>query len=297
MKIAYVWSRLRWHLYRTPYAKVLKAIRRWAISDQLRRRRKLLRDLPQNPVIDNYAAVLNADGYCIVSDLVDAKLVSSFSVAGQAKLDRANKANVQQQANPKNFWIRLLDEDMRSGQLPLDNPFVAIALQPELVSVVAAAMGEVPRLDSVLLTLSRYTNKPLSYSQLWHRDHDDTKVIKLFFYLTNVTSFDDGPFTFIPGPDSDKIGFRLKSHLPDSEISRWIPKSAVKTICAPRLTAFMVNTSRCLHMGSRVASGHERLLYTATYFSSPRLYPEPTSQFILRGDEAPLMRALLTADR
>jgi len=65
---------------------------------------------------------------------------------------------------------------------------------------------------------------------------------------------------------------------------------------APRLTEFMVNTSRCLHMGGRVAPGQERLLYTTTCFSLPRFYPEPTSRFILRGDETPLMRALLTAD-
>jgi hypothetical protein len=227
---------------------------------------------------------------------VDTRLLSSLSEAGRAKLERASADTFQQQANPKDFWVRLLDEDMQFGQLPLDNPFVAVALQPELVSVVAASMGEVPRLDYVLLTLSRHSSKQLSYSQLWHRDFDDTKVIKLFFYLTDVASPNDGPFTFIPGPDSDKMGFRLKSHLHDDQIFRWIPKSAVKAICAPRLTAFMVNTSRCLHMGSRVAHGHERLLYTATYFSVPRLYPEPTSRFILRGDETPLIRALLTPE-
>lgn len=290
------WSRIRWHLYRTPLAKVIKSIRRWKIAGQLRHRRTLLLEIPRNPVIDNCAAALSSDGFCFVSELVDAKLLSSLSVASQAKLERANEGNLQKQANSKDFWVRLLDEDMQSGQLPLENPFVAIALQPELVSVVAAAMGEVPRLDYVLLTLSRNTDKQLSYSQLWHRDHDDTKVIKLFIYLTDVTSPDDGPFTFIPGPDSDKMGFRFKSHLSDYQIGRWIPKSAVTTMYAPRLSAFMVKTSRCLHMGSRVAPGHERLLYTATYFSAPRLYPEPTSRFILRGDETPLMRALLTAD-
>jgi hypothetical protein len=114
--------------------------------------------------------------------------------------------------------------------------------------------------------------------------------------LKRLLEPDDGPFTFLPGPDSDKVGFRLKSHLSDDQIGRWIPKSAVTTMYAPRLPAFMVNTSRCLHMGGRVAPGHERLLYTATYFSVPRLYPEPTSRFIFRGDETPLMRAILTAD-
>lgn len=297
MPSAITWSRVRWHLYRTPIARVVKATRRMVDSQQLRRRRALLSDLPRSALIDNCAAALESDGHCTVSELVAPTLLASLSAAAQAKLQRAHDVNVREQAHAKDFWVRLLDEDMQSGRLPLDNPFVAIALQPELVSVVATAMGEVPRLDYVLLTLSRSTNKQLSYSQLWHRDHDDTKVIKLFFYLTDVDSPNDGPFTFIAGPDSDRLGFRLKSHLSDEQIARWIPNPAVTAIYAPRLSAFMVNTSRCLHMGSRVSPGHERLLYTATYFSSPRLYPEPPPRFLLSGDETPLVRALLTVDR
>jgi len=42
---------------------------------------------------------------------------------------------------------------------------------------------------------------------------------------------------------------------------------------APRLTSFMVDTAKCLHMGSRMAPGHGRLLYTATFFAFPRMYP------------------------
>lgn len=297
MSSAVTWSRIRWHLYRSPIVRVVKATRRMASAADLNRRRALLSDLPRSASIENCAAALESDGHCRVSELVDPALLASLSEASQVKLRRAHEVTLRQQANAKDFWVRLLDEDMQQGRLSIDNPFVAIALQPELVSVVAAAMGEVPRLDYVLLTLSRSTNKQLSYSQLWHRDHDDTKVIKLFFYLTDVASPDDGPFTFIPGPDSDRLGFRLKSHLTDEQISRWIPKSAVTALYAPRLSAFMVNTSRCLHMGSRVSPGHERLLYTATYFSAPRLYPEPPPRFLLRGDETPLLRSLLTSDR
>ena len=42
---------------------------------------------------------------------------------------------------------------------------------------------------------------------------------------------------------------------------------------APRLTSFMVDTAKCRHMGSRMAPGHGRLLYTATFFAFPRIYP------------------------
>ena len=67
----------------------------------------------------------------------------------------------------------------------------------------SAEPTEEPQLSDVLLTLSQPTeNKPLSYSQLWHLDHDDKRVCKLFIYLTDVRDTKDGPLTFIPAPSS-----------------------------------------------------------------------------------------------
>lgn len=155
--------------------------------------------------------------------------------------------------------------------------------------------GEVPLLDYVLLTLSHSNYQDLSYSQLWHRDHDDVRTIKLFVYLTDVQSESDGPFTFLPGPVSDRFGFSLRSHRRDDEILPKVRAGEVRTVIAPRLTTFMVETSRCLHMGSRTAPGHSRLLYTATYITVPRLFPEPPPRFRLSGLETELERCVLSA--
>lgn len=76
---------------------------------------------------------------------------------------------------------------------------------------------------------------------------------------------------------------------------RTIPLDSAQAIRAPRLSAFMVDTARCLHMGSRVAPGHERLLYTATYISIPRLYPEPPPCFQLTGGESQLLTSVLSS--
>jgi hypothetical protein len=179
--------------------------------------------------------------------------------------------------------------------LPTDNPFVAFALQPAVISVLARIFGELPLLDDVLLTLSRPNGKALAFSQLWHRDYDDTRTVKIFIYLTDVVSKEDGPFTFVDGPLSDLLGSSLRSRRDDKEISRRIPTEAVREMVAPRLSVFMVDTSRCLHMGSRVAPGHVRLLYTASYISVPRLYPEPPLRFRLVGNESQIVRWLLVA--
>ena len=108
----------------------------------------------------------------------------------------------------------------------------------------------------------------MSYSQLWHLDHDDKRVCKLFIYLTDVRDTADGPLTFIPAPKSRPFRNTLKSHMSDDKVFsiRWTG-TAVKEMVAPRLSSFIVNTARCLHMGSRILSDRTRLLYTATYFN------------------------------
>ena len=65
----------------------------------------------------------------------------------------------------------------------------------------------------------------------------------------------------------------------DDKVFSRVDRSAVKEMVAPRLSSFIVNTARCLHMGSRILSDRTRLLYTATYIQPPRIYPEPPARF------------------
>lgn len=289
------WQRIRWHLNRTPLSSIVKALRRLPLRGEIKRRRALLAELPSSPGLSQRSMELRERGYTIVTDVIDPLRMAALATAGEAKLALAHSVDVRQNSQHKDFWVRLLDEDMQDGTLPIDNPFVDLALQPELLSIAGHAFGELPRLDYVLLTLSKSTGTDLSYSQLWHRDYDDTRVIKLFVYLTDVKDIDDGPFTFIPGPQSDRLGFKLRSHQTDAEIATRIPREVITEIKGPRLSAFMVDTRRCLHMGSRLSPGHQRLLYTATFISVPRLYPEPPPRFRLNGKEGPVLTSLLSS--
>src|SRR6185295_7871405 len=119
-----------------------------------------------------------------------------------------------------------------------------------LVALLTAYLGELPRLMDVLLTYSTPSKDALSYSQLWHRDFDDVRTLKVFVYITDVMQHEDGPFTFLPGPASDSVGFTLRSHLSDEQFFQRASRDATKEIRAPRLSAFICETSRCFHMGS-----------------------------------------------
>lgn len=285
--------RYLWHFNRLPTGKVLKAALRLLHWREVRERRALARALPADAELDVLAAALNRDGYVFISDVVDPQLLADLSKASEIKMKRLDAAAKRQSLTHKSFWTRLLDEDMTDGKLPTDNPFVRYALQPAIIGIVARALGEIPRLDYVLLTNSHSTNQPWSYSQLWHYDHDDPHVVKTFIYLTDVHDGQDGPFTFLPAQVSDRVGPSLKSHRSDEEIFTIARPEEKKEMTAPRLSAFIVDTTRCLHMGSRVAPGHSRLLYTATYIPVPRLFPEPPSPFRVVGEPDAVTRKIL----
>ena len=156
-----------------------------------------------------------------------------------SKLARLNELKGKQQLGHKSFWVSLLDEDLVDGAFATDHPFVRYALQPGVLRIMGDFMHELPQLSDVLLTLSQPTeNKPLSYSQLWHLDHDDKRVCKLFIYLTDVRDTKDGPLTFIPAPSSKPFRNTVKSHMSDDKVFAKVDRSAVKEIVAPRLSSF-----------------------------------------------------------
>lgn len=286
--------RVLWHVNRSPAAHVIKWVMRLMVSRSIEVRRQLARSLPSHSEINAAADMLAKNGYVLLDQVIDREAMQALARAGEAKMARHDLAASKQASTHKTFWTRLLDEDMEQGMLPTDNPFVSFALQPAVLGILSRALGELPQLDYVLLTLSHGDSRELTYSQLWHRDHDDVRTIKLFVYLTDVVSEAHGPFTFLPAHISDRFGFSIRSHRGDAEILPRVKLGEVVSMIAPRLTTFMVETSRCLHMGSRMAPGHERLLYTATFITVPRLYPEPPPRFRLNGDEDEVVRSVLS---
>ena len=273
-----LWRRALWHANRTPLAKPIKGV-----VSLMHRRDKAARaeaarayggEAPRAA-----SQQLDAKGYCLVSHLMDAQLMAELEADSVGRVTRAAQARESQKETHKAFWVRLLDDSMVDGAFDCDNVFVRFALQPAVIGVLAGSLGELPRLTDVLLTYSTPSHEALAYSQLWHRDYDDVRTIKLFAYLTDVNDVADGPFTFLPGPASDRVGFAVRSHLSDAEFFRRAERGAVQEIRAPRLSAFMCETSRCFHMGSRVHAGHARLMFTATFISSPSVYPAVQPRF------------------
>jgi hypothetical protein len=288
-------SRALWHVNRSPLRHAVKTgVSAWHLNEKLERRRQA-QLLNVRPAERTKADHLNRDGYAVVTELMDPTIQQEFAQMGVTKLSDIGSAEAKQTSTWKKFWVRLLDAEMLDGRLSADNVFVRYALQPAVINIVTTALGEIPWLDYVLLSYSRHTGEDLASSQLWHRDHDDVRVIKLFSYLTDVEDDGDGPFTFLPRQSTDKFGYPiLGSHFADGQVFRKVPRGDIKVMKAPRLASFMVDTANCLHMGSRMAPGHGRLLYTATFFTFPRMYPRVGSRpFSPVPDTTPLQKLIL----
>ncbi len=286
--------RLLWHVNRTDLGWVTKTALTGLQMGARAKRIEMLKTLPTAPDWSEASRRLGEEGYVDVSSLVDRNLAEAVANVAQAKVDRLDELAGKQQLGHKSFWVSLLDEDLVNGAFATDHPFVRYALQPGVLRIMGDFMHDLPQLSDVLLTLSRPTeNKTLSYSQLWHLDHDDKRVCKLFIYLTDVRDTADGPLTFIPAPASKPFRNTIKSHMSDAQVFAKVDRSAVREMVAPRLCSFIVNTARCLHMGSRIQSDRTRLLYTATYIQPPRMYPEPPARFRAAGTLTEFERAVM----
>jgi hypothetical protein len=103
-------------------------------------------------------------------------------------------------------------------------------------------------------------------AQMWHRDIDRLREIKVFFYATDVGP-DNGPFEFIEGSHLPSLrAFSLRDgRFSDSEIQSRYPASQVITMTGGAGDAFMVDT-QAFHRGKPVEKGIRCLLQL--YFSS-----------------------------
>ena len=295
MALAPLARRINWLLIRTPWRSYTKARRRARVGDAVEARRAAFASVALDAAQEAVLRDLRQNGYADASGVVDraqieAAYQSVLAKMGSGSTDEAHRLNPN-----KDFWNHLLEADAdEAGRQPSDSPFVKIAVGERVLALVAKYFKDAPLLDYVHLVHSRHKPGPFKVSQLWHRDYDDEKLLKLFIYFTDCESDEDGPFTFLPAAASRKVGFRLHSHLTDETIAAAVGDNAVQAMKGPRFSAFFVDTGRCYHMGSRVAEGHERVLYVATFATYPKFNGRPATHFAVDGAASERQRVALT---
>ena len=186
----------------------------------------------------------------------------------------------------KNRFLRnlLSNDDLRRHPELVD-----FALSDAALGIVTNYLGTVPYLSRIdlLYSVPRAADDRIA-SQLFHVDPEGLTQVK-FFVNVFETGDAEGPFTFIPAGDTARIlkdirALRKSQGKPhvgrytDEEIAAVGGTGAIIEVKGPRGSAVAIDTSRCLHLGSRVRPGSFRLCIYLQYCTGQ----EPSNVFDIK---------------
>ena len=194
-----------------------------------------------------------------------------------ANLARLNEVARQKLLKRKEWFLRNLLTD---GDLQRNPMLVDFALSDAVLGMATRYLGVVPYLCRVDLVYSLpRPNADNIASQLFHVDPEGLTQVKYFIHVYDVGE-PEGPFTFIPADDTARIvadvrALRRRRGKPhsgrylDEEIEAVGGASSIVRLKGPTGDGVAIDTSRCLHMGSRVQPGAFRLCLYLQYCTTP----------------------------
>ena len=158
---------------------------------------------------------------------------------------------------------------LRGVGLELDSPFLRFALHPTVVDMAASYLGEVPLLASVEIWNSWWTPEPRD-TMHWHLDWDDVTQLKVFVPACDI-GLENGPTHAIDAERSKWLANRIRYDfrgslesymLTDGVLERELGSFESVALTGPKGSVKVLDTSRCFHMGGRMAAPGQRRIVT-----------------------------------
>lgn len=167
-----------------------------------------------------------------------------------------------------------------------------LAISPDIIGPVSHYLGSVPILFGSYVWFSPNDKKiSLLGSQLFHFDREDIKQIKCFIPIEDIDE-QSGPLNVMPAKYTQKFmqyrkdnkqDLSLKQRFTDEEVFNVVGKDKVVKMTGKMGDVVFVDTTNCLHYGSRYASKpkyHITLHYISAF--SRKLYNQNAK--ILKAD-------------
>ena len=153
-------------------------------------------------------------------------------------------------------------KDIQLGQyfredLLQSDEILAIANDSRILNAVSKYLGVRPTISNVNCWWSFGDRESAKEAQFFHRDLDDFKFLKIFFYLTDVTE-DSGPHIYVKG--SHKLNKLLElRRFKDEEVHNTFKPENILTLTSPKGSAFIEDTYG-IHKGQLPLKGNRLLL-------------------------------------
>jgi hypothetical protein len=251
------------------------AYRQW-LEENKERRLKVENGVPNYPDTARIAEQLVENGIVIgtTDQYLDEDGRKAFTEASKLILDKSRSGEVQaaiqsgsSNYTKKDYMIHLVPKDeLYTAQ----NALLRLALDKKLLEIVSLYLGMWPRLHAIGAWLNFPTTEEAKQSQLWHRDPEDFRLIKVFIYLRDVDA-DCGPFSYIP--KTQPFGLRAgtdpkHSHpkrITDDEMQGAVSSQDWIACTGPAGTMILADTVG-FHRGGKPKVGN-RILIAFTYTS------------------------------
>lgn len=150
---------------------------------------------------------------------------------------------------------------------------VKMANDKKILEVVGSYFNVKPTISNINCWWSFGKRKTAKEAQLFHRDLDDFKFVKLFLYLTDVTET-SGPHIYVKGSHRKNQLIDLR-RFTDSEVISTFGEENIISFVKPKGSCFLVDTYG-IHKGL-VPKDADRLLmqFQYSYFPLPVEHYEP----------------------
>ncbi len=153
------------------------------------------------------------------------------------------------QNNPKKKYFNILLEGSELCEHP---ELLQRVISRPILDVATAYLGAVPRLTGAMLVWSPENDTARS-SQLFHFDYEDLTQLKMFINIFDTTE-EQGPLTFLPADVSSQVQRsigRILGRVPDERVFQAGGLHHDHKLVGPSGSGAFLDTSRCLHYGSR----------------------------------------------
>lgn len=252
--------------------------RRRGLSQALEQRRLAAEALAQSPLdVDETAGyrLIAAGEQPALTRLAAscAQIYREFRASGAAERELARNPN-------KRFLLGVI-----SGNEFLDYPELLIdMLDRAVLDAAARYLGTVPRLEGAVLWWTP-PNQSTDSSQQWHIDELAMRQVKILLNCSDVAE-DCGPLNFLPAARSDQLRAEMRhrrGRVDEAALMGLLDSDEVMQATGPAGSAVMLDSSRCLHFGSR-GNQRDRLVLAFHFLPADapvdtRYHVEPNEYF------------------